>query len=89
MQVAITKNSRGYKIRQLRNKLGLFQREFAKLFGGKINQNVITNWELNRYSPNIKHVHILLQLAKKAKFRLTLDDIIFEPKNKKARSEKK
>ena len=60
------------KIKNVREILRLTQKQFADLFG--ITQQHISEWELDKCTPGIHRVKLLLKLAKKAKIKITLDD---------------
>lgn len=61
----------GAKVKELRYRLGLTQKELAELIGQKESKNTISKvtvsqWENNRNNPNPRRVSILNKIAKEA-----------------------
>lgn len=66
-------------IKKLRTSLGLTQLELAQLVSNigpySIEQSTISNYERGERIPKIEIAKQIVSLAKKKKYRLTLDDI--------------
>ncbi len=60
-------------IKQTRKKIGLTQSEFAKQCG--IGRATIGHYEIGAISPSITMAYKIIDLAKKYKIKLTLEDI--------------
>ena len=60
-------------IKQIRNKIGMTQVEFADAIGTK--QNTVSDYENGKAVPSIKTARIILRLAKEKKIKVTLADI--------------
>lgn len=62
------------RIKNLRLRMGLGQDEFAKLLN--VTVSTISNWEHGRRVPRMPHIREIIELAKKNKIKLTLDEFV-------------
>jgi DNA-binding transcriptional regulator YiaG len=61
-------------IKKLRLSLGLEQSEFCKEF--KVTSGTICNWECGRRKPRLIHVRKMVELAKRNKVKVSIEDFI-------------
>lgn len=59
------KNKTGFKIRQVRQDLGLSMEEFGKLFNPPASKGVVSNWENGYNKPNNERLKRLSEISKK------------------------
>jgi transcriptional regulator with XRE-family HTH domain len=64
------------KIRLLRFKTGMIQKEIAEILGTK--QTTFASWETGRSIPDYKALKSLIELGKKYDIEFTFDDILSE-----------
>jgi transcriptional regulator with XRE-family HTH domain len=64
------------KIRLLRFKTGMIQKEIAEILGTK--QTTFASWEIGRSIPAYKALKSLIELGKKYDIEFTFDDILSE-----------
>lgn len=61
-------------IQIVRKKAGVSQQEFAKMLG--FHQTLISKYELGERKPNLRNAFKILELTKKYKMKLTLEDFL-------------
>jgi DNA-binding transcriptional regulator YiaG len=61
-------------IKKLRLSLGLEQREFGKEFD--VTAATVCNWESGRRSPRLPKIRAMVELAKKHKIKMQIEDFI-------------